>query len=134
MGSLFILLLLTSVNITDELAKVKREYSDSLEEADIRIAEMKKKEEDMAEKLKSWEHLHRFNFEYGDAIRKETAESKCKESLQELSPLRLDPIMLPAAGKRQNQDSGSNGDSAKKARIDPKKPEEAGAKNAANVA
>ncbi|KAI1698460.1 laminin-like protein epi-1 [Ditylenchus destructor] len=130
------------VDMGNESAKAKREFSDSLEAADKRIADMIKEKEEMAEEMKSWEHLRQLleeATEYAEGIGKKKAESRDKQSSQDLIiPPRLVPRVPPAAWKRRNfwiLDSESNGDSAKKARIDiQNKPEESGAKNATNVA
>ncbi|KAI1694650.1 serine/threonine-protein phosphatase 4 regulatory subunit 3 [Ditylenchus destructor] len=123
--------------VLKEYGKVKQELCDTnqrLEAAEKQNAETIKEKEIMAEELAQWQRYRRKigrAAQFGDGIGKENQEpTNLQLELANLSPLR--PALSPAAWKRQ---SGSNGDSAKRARINTEKmPEEAGAKNAANVA
>ncbi|KAI1702714.1 serine/threonine-protein phosphatase 4 regulatory subunit 3B [Ditylenchus destructor] len=114
-----------------------------LVESEKRIADMDKKNAEMAEKLKSWDYMDQQLIritEYAEGMRKMMPESKVEQSLQQQSPPRLDPIVPQAASKQQSQEEevtelGPDGDSAKESLIDPQMIlEEADAKNAENVA
>ncbi|KAI1696797.1 ring finger domain-containing protein [Ditylenchus destructor] len=129
-----------NVETNAENAKMKREFSDSLEAADKRIADMIKEKEEMSKELKSWEHLRQLiggANEYAEGIGKKKAEPKDEKGSQDLIPphsIRKMPSWANAL-KRWNQDSGSDGDPTKRARIDiQKKSEESGAKKSASVA
>ncbi|KAI1694906.1 ring finger domain-containing protein [Ditylenchus destructor] len=121
-----------------ENARVKRELSDSQK----RLTTFEKQNCDiiqdnakMEEQLAEWQRFHRKigrAARYGDGIGIENQEPTTSQSLQVQNPMHLVPIMN--VWNRQKQESGSDGDPAKRARIDPKKSEEAGGKKPANEA
>ncbi|KAI1692631.1 laminin-like protein epi-1 [Ditylenchus destructor] len=88
------------VVMNNESVKAKREFSDRLEAADKRIADMIKEKEEMANDLKHWEHLRQLvgeATEYAEGILKKKSESKDKESLRQQNLPRLVPIVPPSA-------------------------------------
>ncbi|KAI1692462.1 hypothetical protein Ddc_23607 [Ditylenchus destructor] len=101
-----------------------------LVESEKQIADMNKEKEEMAEELKSWEHLRQLlggATEYVDGIRKRKAEQGLA-----LPPARM--LEDPEEDEIRTE-LGSDGNSAKRARIDTQKNlEGAGAKKSANVA
>ncbi|KAI1702711.1 serine/threonine-protein phosphatase 4 regulatory subunit 3 [Ditylenchus destructor] len=118
------------------------EIRKKLDESEKRNADMNQEKAEMQEELKSWEHFRQLlggATEYVEGIRKRKAESKDKQSFaQQNTPLsvRKLPSMLEDPEEVELQTKlGSDGNSAKKARIDTQKNlEEAGAKKTANVA
>ncbi|KAI1698305.1 ring finger domain-containing protein [Ditylenchus destructor] len=130
-----------NLEIIQDYAKVKKEFWDiqkRLETAEKQNVERKKEKEKMNEQLAEWQRYHRTISEvakFGDGIGKEDQDPAPSQGLQQQSPPRLITIVPRAVWKRRNQESGSDGEPAKRARIDTqKKPEESGAKNATNTA
>ncbi|KAI1701060.1 serine/threonine-protein phosphatase 4 regulatory subunit 3 [Ditylenchus destructor] len=118
-----------------KLSSENREIRKKLVDLEKRNADTNKEKEEMTEELKSWEHFRQLlggATEYVDGIRKRKAESKEKQSLaQQNTPRSM--LEDPEEVELQTE-LGSDGNSAKRARIDTQKNiEEAGAKKTANV-